>query len=157
MDKIQQATTSHALEANTDRALRALAAIPERTNLQLGITLCVHGMIISGFLISEEAYFKGMIERVNQDDNAADETKETLTDFMSDLRASLHAKSNDSQSVLPEYIHLQEAKMYPSQGQGMPSYGDALWRGRISSVDGFSLGEILPTSLEGLTYAAFTK
>jgi hypothetical protein len=155
MDMAQQISRSAHPANSPDRALRALAAVPERTNLQIGITLCVHGMIISGFLISEDAYFKGLAERISGIKDAPDETKETLTDFITQLHEGLKAQSDDAENqLLPEYIHLREAKMYPSQGKGMPSYGEALWRGRVNSVDGFSLGEILPSNLDALSYTS---
>lgn len=123
----------------------------------MGITLCAHGIIISGFLTSEAAYFQGLTERIQGDREAPDDTQEILVDFFSQLQAGLKTQVRGSSAhLLPEYIHLREAKMYLSQGKGMPSYGEALWRGRISSIDGFSLGEILPTSLEGLNYTAFS-
>lgn len=158
MDMTQQVSRSSGLSSPMDRALRAFAAIPERTKLELGITLSVHGIIVSGFLISEEAYFRGIAERITEDRETPSETKDLLTDFIHQLQEGLKTKSDDSErSLLPEFIHLREAKMYPSQGKGIPSYGEALWRGRISSVDGFSLGEILPSSLDALNYTAIPK
>ncbi|MBD0269417.1 MAG: hypothetical protein ICV77_14135 [Cyanobacteria bacterium Co-bin8] len=154
----QQVSRSAHPPNSMDRAIRAFAAIPERTSLQIGITLCVHGMIISGFLISEDAYFQGLAERISEIKEAPDETKQTLTEFVSQLHEGLKAQTGNTENqLLPEYIHLREAKMYPSQGKGMPSYGEALWRGRISSVDGFSLGEILPSNLDGLSYTSFAS
>lgn len=158
MDMTQQVSRSSGASSPMDRALRALAAIPERTNLELGITLSVHGIIVSGFLISEKAYFRGVTDRICQDREAPLETKNILTDFIQQLQEGLQTRSDDSErSLLPEFVHLREAKMYPSQGKGMPSYGDALWRGRISSVDGFSLGEILPSGMDTLNYTAIPK
>ncbi|PSN11762.1 hypothetical protein C7271_24235 [filamentous cyanobacterium CCP5] len=134
---------------SVDKALCALVAIPERTNIELGITLSVGGLIISGYLVSEEAYFLQMMDIIGRTKAEAD-VRDTLKDFLDQLRKGLKAKDDDEKIRMPQFVHLRSAKMYPSQGHGMPTQGQALWRGRISSVDGFSLGEMISTNFEDL-------
>lgn len=147
-----QINSSSPNHGSVDKALCALVAIPERTNIELGITLSVGGLIISGYLVSEADYFLQMMDIVGETSAEAD-VKDTLKDFLAQLKESLQPKDdeNDEEHLrLPDFVHLRSAKMYPSQGQGMPTQGQALWRGRISSVDGFSLGEIISTNFEDM-------
>jgi hypothetical protein len=60
-------------------------------------------------------------------------------------------KTERKPAKYPKFIHLRNVKIYPSEGRGMPTYGDALWRGLIDSVDGFSLGEMVPAQFENIT------
>jgi hypothetical protein len=134
-----------------DPMLQALAEVAERSTLELGVTLNVKGLIITGFIISQSTYFDALIEGLNnvKQDHTV---KESLLEFLSGLKDKL-ASPTDEQNLqkYPNFIHLRNVKIYPSEGRGMPTYGDALWRGLIESVDGFALGEMVPARFENIT------
>lgn len=145
-------------DAQPDPMLRAIAAVPENSSLELGVTLNVKGLIITGFIISQKTYFDALItglDEVNQDS----EVKTSLQHFLSELKGKLVPESrseaeNHQQPMLPKLIHLRNVKIYPSEGRGMPTYGDALWRGKIDAVDGFTLGEMVPAQFDNLTLSS---
>ena len=145
-------------DAQPDPMLRAIAAVPEHSPLELGITLNVKGLIITGFIISQKTYFDALITglgEVSQDN----ELKTSLQHFLGELKDKLVSErqtktANSEQPVLPKLIHLRNVKIYPSEGRGMPTYGDALWRGKIDAVDGFTLGEMVPAQFDNLTLSS---
>jgi hypothetical protein len=131
--------------------LQALAEVAERSPLELGVTLNIKGLIITGFIISQSNYFESLISGLKDTDQDS-EIKDSLLEFLSGLKEKLAAKSEQKNShEFPRFIHLRNVKIYPSEGRGMPTYGDALWRGIIDSVDGFSLGEMVPAQFESIT------
>ncbi len=103
----------------------------------LGITLNVHGTLISGNLIGGKEYFELL--------------SKSLVDSGSDMGKALAAavvqgKDRYDQSIQEEpvnfhYIHLKNAKVFNSNKNPMPTDG-MLWRGRLNSVDGFTIGEL---------------
>ena len=141
-------------DGRPDPMLKAIAAVPERSALELGVTLNVKGLIITGFVISQKTYFDTLITglgEVSQDS----EVKSSLQHFLGELKDKLvpanpSASSKPDQPVLPEFIHLRSVKIYPSEGRGMPTYGDALWRGQLDAVDGFTLGEMIPAQFDNI-------
>lgn len=148
---ISEETGKNRSALEVDPMLRAMVAVAERSPLELGITLTIKGLIITGFMVSQETYFNSLIEglgTISQDN----EIKSSLQEFLSQLKDKL-AQNNGSASgqVQPNFIHLRNVKIYPSEGRGMPTYGDALWRGHIDSVDGFSLGEMVPAQFDSIT------
>jgi len=95
----------------------------------------VGGLLVSGHLISESQYLREVqggaihkgIARIwekgepNPADN--DTEKEALTPF--------------------EYVHLKNARFFLSDKNPIPGTGGgALWRGKLSSIDGYVFGEI---------------
>lgn len=133
----------------SDRLLQALVSVPERTSLEIGITLSVGGMLITGFIISQKSYFDTIIEGVNKT-NAEEEMKSLLGDFLEQLREPI-IESTADESVFPRFIHLRDVKIYPSEGRGMPTFGHTLWRGDIQNISGFSLGEMVPAQFDRIT------
>lgn len=91
----------------------------------INIILNVHGMIVSGELVSYKTYVNGFIP--SKTEAEPDETP---------------AASEDR-----NYIHLRNVKFYLSAGNPIPSNEskEIFWRGKLSSVDGFSLAKLLRT------------
>ncbi len=91
----------------------------------IDIILNVHGMIVSGELVSYKTYVDGFIQP--KTDNEQDET----------------AVESEDRS----YIHLRNVKFYLSAGNPIPANDskEIFWRGKLSSIDGFSLAKLLRT------------
>ncbi len=137
--------------AQKDPMLQALAEVPERSPLELGVTLNVKGLLITGFIISQVTYFESLVSGLNNTSQDS-EIKESLAEFLSGLKEKLADQPKEQYSQeYPQFIHLRNVKIYPSEGQGMPTYGDALWRGSLDSIDGFSLGEMVPAQFDTIT------
>lgn len=135
----------------------------------VGVTLTVHGAIIGGLLVPATRWMKDYEDRLAADLPPAEPdgiaghglaaifiaTREHLTEAiaedqaMQDALDALEAEGrlaaryahivNEEQS--PTYIHLRHAKYWhPAASQGMPGNDGMLWRGRLSQVDGWSMG-----------------
>jgi hypothetical protein len=92
----------------------------------IDIILNVHGMIVSGELVSYKTYVDGFVRQ--KTDNEQDETT---------------VESGDR-----NYIHLRNVKFYLSAGNPIPANEskEIFWRGKLSSIDGFSLAKLLRTN-----------
>ena len=109
-------------------------------NISFGITLNVGGFLVSGHLIGGKTYFEGFGADFvsNFDDNdAAEKVKATFVQRGNDIYPS-----NENQSP-PAYIHMREARFYNTSGNPIPGNRGVWWRGRLSAVDGFSLGVLI--------------
>lgn len=90
----------------------------------IAITLNVGGILVSGTLISKEIYlkeiYKGAIWKA-LDKQTNEQEREPQTERL--------------------YIHLKNSRFYFPGQHPIPKDGDGvLWRGKLSSVDGFILG-----------------
>ncbi|MBP0716154.1 hypothetical protein J8I33_22850 [Burkholderia sp. AcTa6-5] len=56
----------------------------------------------------------------------------------------MYINENDEPNDLPppQYIHIKGARFFSNSGNPIPGNGGVWWRGRISEVDGFCLGEL---------------
>jgi hypothetical protein len=102
----------------------------------MGITLTVGGALISGNLISAQAYFQRVIESVT---NVSKPGENPGVDAVTEL---LKARTPlGGGPIAAQYIHLRDARIYNGGSDPLPTNGSN-WRGKIASVDGFSLGRI---------------
>jgi len=123
---------------NKDWLLQSLLNIVNSGGLSFGITLNVGGFLVSGHLVGGKEYFEGF----------GAEFASGISDISASesIRASLaeHGKIYDTQqdddAPPPSYIHIKEAKFFTTSGSPVPGNRGVWWRGRLSQVDGFSLG-----------------
>jgi hypothetical protein len=82
-------------------------------------------MIVSGELVSYKTYVDGLVQ--------------PKTDYEQEETAVKREDRN--------YIHLRNVKFYLSAGNPIPANEskEIFWRGRLSSIDGFSLAKLLRT------------
>jgi hypothetical protein len=122
---------------------------------QLSITLSVGGMLISGTLISYSEYLKLFGDQMRG--MTVPELQDLLTRTFADLAEKaehLMCEREREEEIMqslgeePEdefvlaYVHLKDTKFFLAAGAGIPTQGGTLWRGKIASVDGFSLGSL---------------
>lgn len=110
--------------------IKQIEEAEKNTNLSeedkyIDIILNVHGMIVSGELVSYKTYVDGFVRQKTDD-----EQEETAVE------------SEDR-----NYIHLRNVKFYLSAGKPIPANDskEIFWRGKLSSIDGFSLAKLLRT------------
>ena len=134
-----------ALDPNKDYFLQGLVSIVDQNNsTSIGVILHVGGLIISGKLVSEQSYFKGIsMEMVAE--NLHEHLRDDFREAFQKIARAAHELDNSEaiagpNKSLPEFIHLKDAKMYPDSKEPIPDNKGILWRGRISAVDGFSIG-----------------
>ncbi len=124
----------------------------------IGVTLTVGGTFISGTLISPEDYFKELgsqlEEALKRSGTSADHSRK-IGEFVqsrgkyeppSEEVEKAAAKAAFEAGVFPisgtqrAYIHLKNAYVLVP-GEGKRVFRGGLWRGRISAVEGFLVGE----------------
>ncbi len=104
---------------NQDSVLKWLISLVENGENPINITLNVKGTILSGSLISRKEYF----EKLSQN----------LTKTSRSINA--HYLSQEE-----GFIHLNKARIHYSSMDTAPLDQEILWRGKLSSIDGFHVG-----------------
>jgi hypothetical protein len=134
-----------------DEILEFLVKKVEETGIGLGITLCVNGLVITGTLMRSQLYYDEMSRFL-------DNPQEVLTSNQSELELwrryledykqfieQMSQKSNNAKGEgNPKFIHLRQVMIYPSSDFPSSDFPHPIvglyWRGQLSSVDGFFLG-----------------
>lgn len=111
--------------------------------IEVGVTITVGGSIISGNLITGKRYFEE-VSKLMLEAKASDQITEFLSGYFKEFSAVYTNPLDASEDWSPPrigYIHLEKA-CYISSGKAHIPTGGCLWRGKLSSVDGFSIGLI---------------
>lgn len=143
-----------------DPVLVHLASHLERApKSEYGLTLTVRGTIISGIMISPQAYSKAVGEQFRNGlggherglgwDVLFDAIAEAADDRAAAFEASFAADDREKMREIPdpEFIHLREAHVLMASGMQPNGSGSMWWRGRLADVEGWSpgtLGSSLP-------------
>jgi len=146
-----------------DAVLQNIVRLANEFDLQFSITLFSGGLIISGIIVGGATYFDRLGEQMEQafkdisDDKFAakmggifqgygdtyKKRKEELRQELEIAKAGEGISTTEDQADSLEkvfYIHLQNVQILGA-ASGPVIYAPAtIWRGRISSVDGFHLG-----------------
>ncbi|MDQ0283740.1 hypothetical protein [Rhodococcoides fascians] len=111
-----------------------------------GVTLTTSGAIVTGTIVSGRTYFEGLnstLEAAGKDSNEWPGV--TFAVFAQTYRdregGTRNADSAREDQPGPSYIHLNNAAIIPN---GMSRIDLGSWRGKLSSVDGWTLGLIQP-------------
>lgn len=133
-------------DTNIDKILQFLIDKAEETGIGSSLTIIVNGAVITGELIKSDLYYDLMIklyESVDKDSynpNSTPQMRQIFENFRQEyidlLKQLKNASSNDNCSK--ECIHLKNVKIR-NTGTFTPA-GAEVWRGKISSIDGFSIG-----------------
>ena len=107
----------------------------------IGLSLNVGGLIISGTPCGGKEYFYEFGKQLG--DGMYPENADSAEEF-----AAAYKKIGDDvyseSEITPNpasYIHMKNALFFSPKGDSIPSNAQgALWRGKVSDVDGFSLG-----------------
>lgn len=151
-------------QESIDRILSTWATPGSDDGLGKGVTLFVGGVIVTGQVISESAFYDALVDQMAEtaQRDAPERNEEASWEKLREvLKSSLpeepelpdesELELTDEQELalldsLPRYIHLKDARTLHGNGQLIPTEG-ALWRCKLSSVDGWHLG-VLNTSAE---------
>lgn len=131
-----------------DKYLKALVdnlEKSERTDLKIGITLMVEGLMVTGELISSTEYFTKFVALFSASSFWSDEDKKTIQDHYSAEGLEASSKGSFTKNYVNDYIHLRNASVIMSPSGAVPakeSIANTLWRGRLDSVSGFILGSL---------------
>jgi len=133
--------------AQTDCLLQLLVSLvnnpnPE-VNLEIGVTLQVSGMLVSGDLVSADVYLEGFISDFTDTLENNPEVTKSIERGFSRLHEVYEQKLNmPTVELQPQYIHLKGARFFNTVGNPIPANRGVWWRGRICEVGGFSLGSL---------------
>lgn len=132
--------------------LRALVNLTNHNGLEIGLTLHVSGIIVSGTLISFGTYLKSVAEFVRElrtpGSDVGAEAFAVAFDHLSDQYqagiAEIDPGVSEDEDAEPgeessePYIHLRNAVVWAPGTQ--PTLPKTLWRGRLSHVSAWSIG-----------------
>jgi hypothetical protein len=130
--------------SNPDYFLIYLVETVNVFSIEISITLFVQGSIVSGLLIGGKAYFEGLNSEMALG-SASDDIKGAFQTMFAQFQ-SIYTNLPDNQEQQSEFgnvefIHLKNAKFFAG-GSLTPTNRAVYWRGRLSSVNGFSLGNL---------------
>lgn len=123
----------------TDWLLQWLVKFSNNVGVTIGITLSIGGTLVSGELVSHKIYF----DQFSEDFSSAFKKYEGVD--TEELKVGIQNFNREPAEDQPQpalqYLHLKNARVYTSSATPVIGKGQ-LWRGKISSVDGFTLGSI---------------
>jgi len=126
--------------AQHDWFIQSLVNIATVAPLSFGVTLQVSGLLVSGYLVSGKAYFEAIGEQIvggfAQNAALADEMRKMFATFES----AYPSDPSQTDRPVPQFIHLQNARFYSTDGKPVPSDEGVWWRGRISEISGVVVG-----------------
>jgi len=127
---------------SVDWFLQHLSELTNASDLELGITLQVSGQTITGTMIGGKKYFKLFAESFSDAWPFEDkkERKEIREAFEANGKI-YEGKGDDEPRRSTQYIHLADARIFEG-GRQVPHSEGMLWRGKVNSVSGFSLGTL---------------
>ena len=142
---------------DVDGFLRMLVRFCNKTRAGIGVTVHAGGTIVSGTLIADTEYYQLLAERVRialPDDESAEDFAGGV-DRWARLIAGEDGKEEPNGEKEPadqrlmstrgtSYLHLKDAAIGSSLADLSPQQR-VLWRGRLSSIDGWMLGAFEPT------------
>jgi len=109
---------------------------------EFAITLTIGGNLVSGILISSNAFMDLWAEEFASNFTNEDGTADRVRDEM--LAWKVNPAELRSDPLPPQFIHLKEAEVFTLSGRPILP-GGALWRGKLASVDGFNLTRLVYT------------
>jgi hypothetical protein len=111
------------------------------SNASFGVTLLVHGAVLTGELVGGGAYFEWMADVFDasvREATGEEPSPKSLAAYVRNVGSSDYGEDADTGTLT--YLHLRNAQVYQSGfGAAVPTPG-TWWRGRLTSVDGWMLG-----------------
>lgn len=127
--------------ATDDAIVMMFLTLVEEDGMEVPITLSVNGVVISGTLIGASAYYEGVTKAAEglQDSTMSKIISKKLNDLKEAYtKQKQEDKEKEENENSPTFIHLKDAKYLGTDRQPAGPSSSNWWRGRISSVDGFS-------------------
>ena len=128
---------------SVDPMLKTFVRLAEEQNLSLGVTLTIHGLLISGNIISYQRYIEGIAQGFESATGNQEIGQILAESYRNVSQEYLKIRKEEGLEELPylQYIHLFDARFRFGNSVVPPETG-VYWRGRLDEVDGFFLGII---------------
>ena len=131
-----------------DVVLSMLVDLAEK-GIELPVTLFIGGAVVSGILVSGRVFFDGIGSQLETIGTGVDtEIRSVIADALRtsgwayDAPAEHSPFTGEQLALYRElYLHLKGARALSGSAL-VPTSGEFWWRGRLSSVDAFSLGTL---------------
>lgn len=128
-----------------DWFLADLIRVFANLGVEFPITLHVRGSVISGKLIGGKTYFEEQSRLIASGTSNHLEIRDLLVQMV-DQSKLIYERPEDAHDAWtapsPGFVHLRDARIFSAHGEPMPSNQGMLWRGKLSSVDGFWFGSL---------------
>ena len=133
---------------SSDQVLEYLVHKTEETSIGINITLTINGLVIVGEFTSSKNYYdymSGLFEEEKIVENTATpdsnepvkiETHNIYREDFKELMIKMRSKKNQENGE-SRYIHLRNAEVW--EIFSTEPFRFEYWRGKLSSVDGFSV------------------
>lgn len=111
---------------------------------ELSLTVFTGGLIATGTLISERAYFSKTSEAFDASfmDQLFSEGIIPGDDLMGIVSGIGESYRKATEGSMPTYLHMREVLFFMPGSEGELSIGESLWRAKVRAIDGFLLGRI---------------
>lgn len=108
----------------------------------MGITLNVGGLLVSGNLVGGREYFENfgsmfLSKMSNQDDKTTEDVESMFREY-----AEIYDREPD-QANPPNFVHLKDVEFFGGTRESILGKQSVWWRGRVSEIQGFFLGNLL--------------
>ncbi|MUO27454.1 MULTISPECIES: gas vesicle accessory protein GvpU [Rhizobium/Agrobacterium group] len=133
----------------TDWFLRTTIENIVSHGIEIGVTLTVKGVIVSGMLVGGKKYFEELSKLMKISSQAPNDISDFLGNAWKEYTAIYEQPEGASEDWQPApigYVHLMNARFYAPGQAPLPENQGVLWRGKLSSVDGFIIGNFSPTT-----------
>lgn len=135
----EEATLQYQRQGMPDWALLKFVDIANRTQAGMTMTLYLGGSVVTGILIGGREYFEMLGQQIAPAlGKSPEEGKELYRELVDQHYPSMDEENEEGPP--PSFVHMKGARVISPTGS-MPSEG-MLWRGRLSRVDGFSIGTL---------------
>jgi len=125
-----------------DWFLQYMVNLANQNEFQQDITLTVGGFLIAGTLIGVRTYFDDLGDYFASSFGSHEGSEQVRVTFH-EIGEQCACISPSEKTETPSYIHMKNVRIFNSDGRAhSENRAGLLWRGRISEIQGFSLGLI---------------
>jgi hypothetical protein len=131
-----------------DHFLRFLVTIVDKADVEVGVTLNVGGLLVSGLLVGYDKYAEGVVSQLKEAGGSKEANAFLEEAFKRYAEVFSDEGGDDPVSQLDmdtPYVHLGEARFFAPGSTPLPIEG-VWWRGRLSEVEGFMPGTLTSAS-----------
>ncbi len=131
--------------AENDWFLQSLVSMVNTSDLSIGITLFVGGVLVSGQLIGGRHYFEEFGQSFADALTGENDDAKTAVKNHFAVHSKIYLNEDGTykeDTSAPHYIHLKDARTFHPGGTPIPEGTGVLWRGRVREVSGFTLGAL---------------
>ena len=126
--------------AQHDWFIQSLVNVANVAPLGFGVTLQVSGLLVSGHLVSGKAYFEAVGKQITSAVSQNKELAEHMRKMFATFESAYPQDPGPAERPVPQFVHLQNARFYGTDGTPVPSNEGVWWRGRISEISGIVIG-----------------